>query len=289
MNIDEYRALVKSQEEGKDAQTQPPANDGVPAEQTKAEETPSKSAEETNPTGESQTAGSPEETVTVDGAPSLDLTQTMEIDGVEYTLDEIKNGYMRQSDYTKKTQETQRQLRAAQEAIKFMEKVQENPELAQELSTKVDIPNLDPRQKEYTELEEKYFDLLIQTDMQALHSKYGDFDEREVLEIAQQEGVGSLDAAFHIAQGRKGTAQKSNQLDADTLREELRKELMAEMEQKLASQADTSTIINSAGSAPVGDTSPKLSQAELKVASNMGMTPKDYADWRDFDKTKKKK
>lgn len=290
MNIDEYRAMMKSQaEENSDAQTQPPADANVPAEQTKVEAPPSESAEETKPTGDGKATDTSQETVAVDGAPSLTIPETIEIEGVAYTVDELKNGYMRQSDYTKKTQEAKREMRAAKQAIEFMEKIKSNPELATELSTKVDIPDLDPRQAQYSDLEEKYYDLLIQTEMQKLHAEHGDFDEREILQIAQTEGVQSLDAAFHIAQGRKSkdAPNQKQELDVETLKEQLRKELLAELETKNAANADTSTIIQSAGSAPVGDTSPKLSRAELKVASNMGMTPKDYAEWRDFDKKKK--
>jgi len=69
----------------------------------------------------------------------------------------------------------------------------------------------------------------------------------------------------------------------EKLKEELRKEILKEIE----SNVETSSIItpNGGGVVEAPDT-PTLSQSEIKVATSMGMTPAEYAAWRDFGKKK---
>lgn len=257
MNLDEYRALVAKEKEDEGKPT-------VEEVETKEEET---------------TTAEVIEEEEVDSKP-----ETIEIDGEEFTLEELKGGYMRQSDYTRKTQELSRRERQVQEAIEFMEQVQKNPQVAQELSTQFEMPNLDPNQSQYRELEDRYYELLIQTEVEKLNQKYGEFDVQAVLETARDNNINDLDVAYHIVASRKGggRTQANNDLDVDKLKAQLREELLNEMKSQQQANADTSTIVGQGGGgAPIRDNTPQISEAESKVARSMGISVAEYVKWRD--------
>lgn len=282
MNIDEYRALKTQMEENpegnvENAQTQLTSNGQTVETKPEESQVPSDSQEETKPTENSAPTDAPKEEVVEDNKP-----QTIEIDGKEIPIDELKSGYLRQSDYTRKTQEIKRKEQQAEEALKLIEQLQANPQIAQQLSQAFEIPNLDPAQAKYTDLENRYYDLLIEKEISELTTKYGDFDVREVLEFARDKNLSDLDTAYHVVQSRKGGGAKS--FDVETLKEQLREELMSELKSQQET-VDTNTIIQTSGdSAPVRDTRPQLSQQEFKVAKMMGMNAEEYAKWRNVKK-----
>ena len=106
------------------------------------------------------------------------------------TLEELKNGYLRTSDYTKKTQDVANQRRENEEAIKLMQELKRNPTVAQEMSTKLpNMQQLDPAQAKIMELENKVYDMLLVQEINELKSKYEDFDAKTVLEIANEKKV----------------------------------------------------------------------------------------------------
>jgi hypothetical protein len=278
MNLDEYRAMKAEQENEQsqggnaDAQTQSTATESIQTEQVQGTEKDSASEQETSTSQNSQA----DEQTKVDEKPN-----TIEIDGKEVPIDELKNGYLRQSDYTKKTQEIKRKEQQIEEAIKFMEEVQKNPQVAEQLSEQFQMPNLDPKQAQVKDLEDKYYDLLIQSELRALHDKYGEFDESEVLNIVMKENIENLDTAFHVMKSRKGGGQETQtQTNPDELKQQLRQEILAEL--KKEQPVDTSTIIQSnGGGSPIQDTTPQLSAQEQKVAKMMGLGAEEYAKWRD--------
>lgn len=266
MNIDEYRAMKAELEKKNEAPVEPVEDEVIEVAETKPVE------EETTP----QEADPKEE-------PKTDV---VEIDGVEYTLDELKQGYMRQADYTRKTQELKREKEAVEEALKFMEELQKNPQIANQLSQQFDIPNLDPNTARYRELENKYYDLLIETKVKELHEKYGDFDVERVLQTAYDKRIEDLEVAYHMVMKEEGrldaSSAQSEPVNLDEIKASLREELMKELKSELEANVDTSTIISSSGGqAPVRDKGPKLTDVERRVAINMGMSPEEYAKWRD--------
>ena len=88
-----------------------------------------------NPTPETPTeevieaeTQTPEETKTPTG---------IELDGETYTPEQLKEwrqGYLRQSDYTRKTQEIANMRKEHQDALELYEYMQSNPELVQQLA-----------------------------------------------------------------------------------------------------------------------------------------------------------
>ena len=251
MNIEQYRAL-KAQEEASKAQQQVEQPTTPPVVETKPT-----TVEETKPI-------------------------TVEIDGKEVTIEELKNGYLRQADYTRKTQELSNQRKEVEDAVKLYEHLKNNPEIVQQLQQVTSVPRtLDPTQAKVIELEQKMYDMMLEREIETLQSKYPDFEVMEVLEMASQKQLTNLEDAYHLVKSSKGGTQQT--LDVEKLKEDLRKELLKEIE----SSVETSSIItpNGGGVVETPDT-PTLSQSEIKVATSMGMTPVEYAAWRDVDKKK---
>ncbi len=250
MNIEQYRAL-KAQEEASKAQQQVEQPTTPPVVETQP------TVEETKPI-------------------------TVEIDGKEVTIEELKNGYLRQSDYTRKTQELSNQRKEVEDAIKLYEHLKNNPEIVQQLQQVTSVPRtLDPTQAKVIELEQKMYDMMLEREIETLQRKYPDFEVIEVLEMASQKQLTNLEDAYHLVKSSKGGTQQT--LDVEKLKEDLRKELLKEIE----SSVETSSIItpNGGGVVETPDT-PILSQSEIRVATSMGMTPVEYAAWRDVDKKK---
>ena len=242
MNIEQYRALKAEQEN-----------------QPTVEET------------QVQTVEQP----TIETKPEVVEPTKIEIDGVELTIDELKNGYLRQSDYTKKTQEVSNQRKESEEAIKFYEYLKQNPQAVQSLQEhKVDVPaKLDPTQSKVIELEQKMYDMMIEREIETLENKYKDFDVREVLQMASEKGMTNLEDAYKLVKSGKGSST------TEDIREQIRKELLLEMKEESIS---TKTIINYTSTQPVAPHSEvTLTPGEVKVAKGMGMSIKDYVAWRD--------
>lgn len=279
MNIDEYRALKAQMEQEKqnqggtpNAQTEPTATPNVATEQTKDVEVP-KSTEQTPPATE--TNQTPEQTKVVEPP------ATVQIDGKELTLDELKNGYLRQSDYTKKTQELSRKAQQAEQALQMIQQIQSNPQAAQQLAQEYNLPILDPLQSHVSDLESRYYDLLIQNDLHNLHDKYGDFNDTEVLQIATSENITNLETAYQLFTARKGGGS-SEKMDIESIKQSLRDEILKELKSQQEASVDTSTIIQTGGDVtPVRDTTPQLTPSEKKVARAMRMSEEEYLKWRD--------
>lgn len=248
MNIEQYRAL-KAQE--LEESNQP---------EDTVEEKPIE--EETNPEEEIEE--------TVEEEPIK-----IEIDGQELGLDELKNGYLRQSDYTKKTQELSRQRKEAEEALNFYESLKTNPQKLDEIRSTHGVPEgLDPASVRVRELENKVYDMMLEKEIDTLTAKYSDFDIRVVLETAQEKGIVDLEDAYLLSK-----AHVSQSADFDEMKESIRKEVLAEIEKE---RKDTSTIISSqADTKPVIPDEVKISSGELKVAQGMGLTKEEYVKWRD--------
>lgn len=250
MNIEQYRAL-KAQEEASKAQPQVEQPTTPPVVETQP------TVEETKPI-------------------------TVEIDGKEVTIEELKNGYLRQADYSRKTQQLANQRKEVEDAVKLHEHLKNNPEILQQLQQVTDVPRtLDPAQAKVIELEQKVYDMMLEREIEILQNKYPDFEVMEVLEMASQKQLTNLEDAYHLVKSSKGGVQQT--FDVEKIKEELRKELLKEIE----SNVETSSIItpNGGGVVETPDT-PTLSQSEIKVAASMGMTPTEYAVWRDVDKKK---
>lgn len=281
MNIDDYRAMVaqeKAQQnspqtegEHSNAQTQPsttePVSQGV------------QTTQQSEPTPPSNTGETGVQTPPVPNAePST--PQTIVIEGVgEVSLEELQKGYLRQSDYTKKTQQLANQRREVEQAVSLFDQIKSNPDVAQQLSEQ--FPELSPEQLRVQELETKYQDLLLEREVERLQSKYEDFDVREVLQVAYDKKLENIEDAYLLVRSQKAPTQSApttQTLDIEQVKAQLRQELKQELELELG----TTSIIQTGGATPpkTQDT-PTLSNAEQKVARMMRLSDADYVKWRD--------
>ena len=282
MNIMEYRELKAQME--KEQQQSAPQEEGQAGAQ--AQQTPTTTNEggvqeqtQTTPTPQGgQTSTQEEFTPNQNTEPQL--PEFIEIDGQQVPLEELKNVYLRQADYTRKTQELAEARRKLSYAEQLYNAVYQNPEVAQQVAKQFNLPYLDPQQAQVIELQNKYYDLLIEKEVNELKSKYGDFDVYSVLQFAYDRRISNLEDAYHLYNSYYGANQSGDEsLDIEALKEQIRQEIL----QELKSNVDTTSIIQGRGdSQPIQVNTPTLTEAELKVAQALNMTPEEYAKWRDI-------
>ncbi len=275
MNIVEYRAMVAEEAQ----QTESPKGE-QPNVQT--EQSATTNHEQTNPTQEQTStpptvAGEQDQTQTKPNP--TEAPQTVEVDGKQIPIEELTKGYMRQSDYTRKTQELSKVKSESQIAQQYYEAVTSNPELAQQLSEQYGLPYIDPKDAKLIDLNNKYQDLLLQQEVESLKNQYDDFDVQSVLQFAYDNKYDNLEDAYLLWKTKNQASTPADHvIDADALKEQIRQELLAELQ----STVDTGTIIQSRNDTQqVRDNTPVLSTQEQKVARNLKMSDAEYAKWRD--------
>jgi hypothetical protein len=203
------------------------------------------------------------------------------VDGQEVSIEELQKGYMRTSDYTKKTQETARERQEGRDALELFNFLKANPDVAEKLKDATPLPRqVDPGQKTVMELESKLYDMELNLQVVSLQSKYPDFDVKEVLTLAQKEGITDLEKAYKL-----GKAINPTPIDMEALRRQIKDELILENKKV---NVDTSTTIGANGAPPVVSVAPKISEMEAKVAKGQGLTNDEYIKWRDAERKPQK-
>lgn len=245
MNLDEFRALKAQEESQKTEETQ------VAKEEVKTEPIQTEEVIETNP-------------------------NEIEIDGIgKVEINELKNGYLRQSDYTKKTQEVSKLRKEAEEAMKIAEFVKSNPQLAQSIG----VEPVNPFMNKISELEEQLYDMKLEKEIETLTNKYSDFEVLEVLQVAHDKGLTNLEDAYKIVKSNKPVTQPS--VNIDEIREQIKNELLKEF--GVDENTKIKTVISSGANAQITNNAPSISEAEAKVARFMKLTPEEYIKWRDVE------
>lgn len=203
-----------------------------------------------------------------------DTPQYINLDGEQLTLEQIKEfkqGYLRQSDYTKKTQILAQERERLKEAVELYEYLQNNPEIAQKLVEEdTGVKNIAPTQENQMLKDLSYKIATIELDAQLnnLKAKDPDLDEIELLTIANQRGV-NLDDAYNIYRG----------LNFDKILEKKLKEQSANLTKQIQQNGNvTKTLISDADKANK-NANYGLSDAQLNMAKKLGMTPEEYAKW----------
>ena len=160
---------------------------------------------------------------------------TVKIDGEEQqvTLEELQNGYQRQADYTRKTQEIAVERERLQQAEAIVSALENDPSgtlqtLARSFNvdtfdqpqTNEDGYELDATEKKLVELESKLAKQeqaqrvqQVEREVDTLQEKYGEFDRKELLNHALKHGIPNLEAAYtHMRFNEvKSTADKLTQ------------------------------------------------------------------------------
>lgn len=242
---------------------------------------------------EEATGGEPTSDVTVNETPT-DVTETTteptteptvpssyNIDGQDYTLDEIREwrrSGLRQADYTKKTQEVARQRKEAEEALEVYNYLMSNQELVQKLiefdsSNPVQASNvkgkLDPVQREIQELKTQLKVKDIDAELNEITSKDKMVNDVELLEIATKTNC-DINTAYNIWRGN----------NLDKILAEREKELTQKIKSEIEkNQTVTKTLISNGDVAPtVKDYG--LSDVEKAFAQRLGMTEEEYSIYK---------
>ncbi len=148
----------------------------------------------------------------------------VDVGGQEVTLAELRQGYLRQSDYTRKTQEVAAERKAAQWARDFQEHLRRDPmgtlqALAEEYKLlPADADGFDPDEvtpeaielhqvrQDIEELKIRRIEAEIRQEVADMKNRYADFDPETVLPfIAEKgsQGVGlSIEEGYFVLRGR---------------------------------------------------------------------------------------
>jgi hypothetical protein len=188
-------------------------------------------SEETEATEPTETVDNLETSTEVPEEPGY----TVKIDGEEQqvTLEELQNGYQRQADYTRKTQEIAVERERLQQAEAIVSALENDPSgtlqtLARSFNvdtfdqpqTNEDGYELDATEKKLVELESKLAKQeqaqrvqQVEREVDTLQEKYGEFDRKELLNHALKHGIPNLEAAYtHMRFNEvKSTADKLTQ------------------------------------------------------------------------------
>ena len=198
----------------------------------------------------------------------------------DFTVDELKefrNGYLRQSDYTRKTQELARQRQEAQDALELYDYLRDNPQMVEALM-KMDnganaqtIQRATPENAMMQQIIHTQKAMEIEMRLNELKSKYGnDIDEVALFQKANQMKTDDLEFVYKALQYDNLLAEKqqAQQNAASNLQSEI-----------AANKKAVSTIVSPRQSNVVTQT-PTLSADEKRVAALMGLSESDYLKWK---------
>jgi hypothetical protein len=210
----------------------------------------------------------PAEVVTEEVAPVVDEVVEVPkftIDGEEYTVDQIKewkqNG-LRQSDYTKKTQE----LAEQRKALKADDS--ETPE------------HTEPTDSDrLSKLEKDLLNRELDLEITSLKQKYPDFDEVKVLDECANRGIYN-DLEFIYKAIREDS--KAEPIDMEAYKAQAIADYKTQIatEKQNNKKATSGSIISSTPGQPVVDYSEQLTSSEKEYALHRGWSDKEYVDMK---------
>jgi len=202
----------------------------------------------------------------------------IELDGLgKVKIDDIKEwkqGYMRQSDYTKKTQTIAQQRKEAEQALELYNFLKANPVIAQQIAdgkpvntANTPLNNLNPALQEVDDVRRELSNMKLDMELERLKSKYKDFDEVEVINKAAELGIEDLEFVY---KGMKADTE-------DNLKETLKKQIEAELLQKIQQNNSATQTIIAPTNVPAVDNNYGLTDAENALCEKAGWDKEAYA------------
>jgi hypothetical protein len=220
----------------------------------------------------------PPATEPVETPPEGETTPTdeFELDGEKVKFDDVKEwrkGYLRQSDYTKKTQEIAQQREQQKDAIELYEFLQNNPTYAQkltELAEQEQVPVKAPVDPRVAQLDLRVTSMQIESELNEIKAADSDVDEVELLNLANEMKM-PLKLAYNVWRGRNFDKLMSKKLAQSS----------AELTDNIAKGKQTTKTLIREGDKPTATTNFGLSAEEMKVADGMRLSYEEYAKWRE--------
>ena len=231
-----------------------------------------------------------EDTTVVDGGSTETEVATeviepskVHIDGLgEFTVDEIKefrNGYLRQSDYTKKTQELARQREEAQDALEVFNYLRNNPQMVNALMEMNNggnpqhvekVQKVTPEATMMRQILHTQKAMEVEMKLNDLKSRYGDVDEVSLLRKANELKTDDLEFVFKALQYDSAIEKQK------ALEQQATQNLKAEID---ANKKAVSTIVGTNQGNVVKQT-PTLTADEKRIAALMGISEGEYLKWK---------
>lgn len=172
--------------------------------------------------------GEPEGEQTEEGTDEDDPVFTVKVDGqdVDVPLSELRKGYMRGADYTRKTQSLANRGRQLDDASQLMLALERNPQatlkvLASHYGVDEFVPDENtgptPEQVRLAQLEQwsqeqaaRQREAEVDATLARLHQEYGDFDEESLFSFAVERGVSDLETALRaMTYGHQAATRRS--------------------------------------------------------------------------------
>lgn len=196
-----------------------------------------------------------------------------EIDGERLTAEQIrefKKGYLRQSDYTKKTQMAAQERKQNAEALELYNFLKENPDVARQLAEiapdkagiakNVANPEIQDIRMQLTTME-------IDKTLESIRAKDPDADEVAILNLAIEEGI-PVDKAYKQWKGENFDTLMKKKLESQS--KNITQELKKNKEQTKTLITPKTKKIDNFG----------LTAQEVEMASKLEMTLEEYKKWK---------
>lgn len=213
-----------------------------------------------------------------------DETSVYNIPGIgDVTADEIyewRQGNLRQSDYTRKTQDLARQRDELRDAKELFDYISSNPHLIQALRDAEQgyvppaVNNVTPERQMIRQL--AYNQKAMETDLKlaALKQKYGEIDEVALFNKAAELRTEDLEFVYQGLQNEMNSG-----IDLDAIRQAAIEEAKAQLKAELENDMNAvGTSVSTKQSKPV-ENPVSLTAEQKRVAAAMGMSESEYAKW----------
>ena len=211
-------------------------------------------------------------------------TGEIEIPGIgKVSTDEVKEwkqGYLRQSDYTRKTQELAHRREQLQNAEQLLNYLNANPHLIEAMKNAEGgnvpyINNMSPESQMIRQL--AYNQKAMEVDMKVsqLKAKYGDIDEVALFNKAAELKTDDLEFVY---QGLKA-AENNSSVDVEEIKRLAVEQAKAELKNELeANRSAVNTTVNTKQPQQI-EQQTVLTPDQKRVAAAMGMSEAEYAQW----------
>lgn len=208
--------------------------------------------------------------------------QEFEIEGLGMVkVDDIKEwqrGNLRQSDYTRKTQELAKQREENADALEVYNYLRDNPNIIQTLKA-IDeqgvvnqniINKATPESDMLREVMFKQRSMELDGKLEQLKQEHGDFDAVELLNTASAMKTDDLEKVWKVINYDKIVINEQQAI------EKAKAQIKAELEQNRQS---TQTIVSTPAQ-QVQQTAQVLTPDEIRVATGMGLSKEEYSKWK---------
>lgn len=214
----------------------------------------------------------------VDNSGVDNTPQTYEIDGEQYTLDQIKSFRQGYDSYTKVQNDYQALQQQSSEALELFNYLKSNQELSKKLyeydqELQGGLQNKLPSQEKemFQNMQREINVMKIEKQLASIEAKDPNVDKVQLLTLANQNNI-SLDLAYNVLRGMNFENELKKSLENQS----------KDMTNQIQNNAKiTKTLITEGDNKSGGqDFNFGLSTQEVTMAEKLGMSLEEYAKWK---------